>query len=167
MRPGYLYFSTFVWYVLSGGRFTAPFLKQIAGFSDSMIGYTFAIQIFLGSIIGSFGAAFADSLEKKLPRTGRALSLGLCVLLAAISFELHFVATFFLNRKISLLFHFIARLCYSICASITVPILDGIALSYLKSTGDQTCEYGKERLFGKSQYNLYVHAIIFRQDLMA
>lgn len=160
MRPGHLYFSLFIWYALSGGRFTAPFLKNVANFSDSMIGFTFSMQIFLGSLMGSFGAVAADSLEKKFPNKGRVAALGACIILGSLAFEIHLIATYLTNETSSLFVHFVARMLFSVCAAITMPILDGIALVYLKRTGDNSSDYGKERLFGKkSEHNiqLYCH----------
>lgn len=148
MRPGHLYFSLFIWYVLSGGRFTAPFLKNVANFSDSMIGFTFSMQFFLGSLMGSLGAVAADSFEKKFPNKGRVAALGACIIIGSLSFEIHHIATFLTNENTSIFVHFIARMLFSVCAAITMPILDGIALAYLKRTGDQSSDYGKERLFG-------------------
>lgn len=105
--------------------------------------------------MGSFGALVADSLEKKFPNKGRVAALGACIILGSLSFEIHLIATYLSNETASIFVHFVARMLFSVCAAITMPILDGIALVYLKRSGDNSADYGKERLFGKkSEHNI-------------
>ena len=161
MRPGWLYFSIFTWAVLTGGRFTAPFLKDIAQFDDSLIGVIIAIQSLLGSLLGSVGAVYADRLEFKYPNKGRMGFLGLGVLFGTISFEIHWLVHLLVqdNRVLSTGLHITARILYSVCLSIVFPILDGITLSYLTSHNCDAAAYGKERSIGAVGWAL-AHVII-------
>jgi len=161
MRPGYLYFTTFAWLVFTGGRFTAPFLQEVAGFDDALIGIAIASQMLIGSLLGSIGAVVSDRLEFKFPNRGRIYCLASGILLGTVAFELHWVVQFMFRgekNNSARTLHFLARMLYSISSSIIFPILDGITLSYLKSNvdgdgdgdggGDKKSAYGKERLFG-------------------
>jgi len=159
MRPGYLYFTTFAWLVFTGGRFTAPFLQEVAGFDDALIGIAIASQMLIGSLLGSIGAVVSDRLEFKFPNRGRIYCLASGILSGTVAFELHWVVQFMFRgekNNPARILHFLARMLYSISSSIIFPILDGITLSYLKSNvdgdgdggGDKKSAYGKERLFG-------------------
>jgi len=139
MRPGYLYFTTFAWLVFTGGRFTAPFLQEVAGFDDALIGIAIASQMLIGSLLGSIGAVVSDRLEFKFPNRGRIYCLASGILLGTVAFELHWVVQFMFRgekNNSARTLHFLARMLYSISSSIIFPILDGITLSYLKSNVD-------------------------------
>mmetsp|Transcript_4642 Transcript_4642/g.7029 ORF Transcript_4642/g.7029 Transcript_4642/m.7029 type:complete len:464 (+) Transcript_4642:120-1511(+) len=150
MRPGFLYFSIFTWLVFTGGRFTAPFLQNVAGFDDTLIGITFAIQILLFSFLSSIGGIWADKLEFKYPEKGRIGCLAVGTFLATISFEIHGIVQFLVkdDHTMSTVLHITARLMYASCSAILFPILDGITLSYLKKHSRDATAYGQERLFG-------------------
>ena len=150
MRPGFLYFSIFTWLVFTGGRFTAPFLQNVAGFDDTLIGITFAIQILLFSFLSSIGGIWADKLEFNYPEKGRIGCLAVGTFLATISFEIHGIVQFLVkdDHTMSTVLHITARLMYASCSAILFPILDGITLSYLKKHSRDATAYGQERLFG-------------------
>ncbi len=151
MRPGYLYFSIFIWLVSTGGRFSANFLEDVASFNDSMIGITFAVQMLISSFLGSVGSIYADRLELKYPNKGRLLVLASGLFLSTVIFMMHGIVRFFADEYEQHLlfvgFHFAIRVGCACFYSIIFPILDGVTLSYLKSR-DGSVSYGKERLFG-------------------
>ena len=152
MRPGILYGAVFIWFVFTGGRFTAPFLQKVAGFDDGLIGSVFAAQVLAGSFFGSLGAIASDKMENLYPQYGRVLSLIVCVLIGTISFELHFwVEVITKKEEVQVALHFLARILYAICTSSSCPILDAIVLTNLKEGNSNECDYGRERLFGKLQ----------------
>jgi Na+/melibiose symporter-like transporter len=159
MRPGYLFGCVFVWYVCCGGRFTAPFLASL-GFSESLIGLTFGLQVLFGSISAGYGSMRADKLERSYPGKGRLFFLIGLIVVGTLGFQLHFVIHYIsttydvknrlLNERLDkwLLFHIFARLIFATCMNLVFPILDGISLHYLKQINADECNYGKERLFG-------------------
>lgn len=63
-RPRILYAVVFFWLAWTGGRFTAPFLKEEVGFNDGQIGFLLACQTGLLAIIGPLGGAIADKDRK-------------------------------------------------------------------------------------------------------
>ena len=150
MRPGILYAAIFVWFVFTGGRFTAPFLKEVAHFDDGLIGSVFATQVIVGSFCGSFGAIFADKMERLYPHYGRIGCLVACVVIGTIAFEAHFLVESMTDEEsVQVFLHFMARVLYSICTSILDPTLDAITLTSLKEGNESESDYGRERLFGK------------------
>jgi hypothetical protein len=152
MRPGYLYFSIFIWLVCTGGRFTAPFLKEVARFDDSMIGIAVAVQILLSSFLGSIGSVYADRLEFKYPNGGRIAFLAGGLTLSTLSFMIHGLVFLLVDEEeqhlLCIGMHMVARVMYACFSSVIFPILDGITLSYLKKHQGGSVSYGKERLFG-------------------
>lgn len=150
MRPGYLYFSIFIWLVLTGGRFTATFLETIASFDDAIIGITISIQILIGSLLGSVGAIYSDRLELKYPKKGRLYCLAGAIILGTISFEIHGLLKILFKEKTtySLVLNIVARIMYASFSAVLFPVLDGITLAYLKKHQCAESAYGRERLFG-------------------
>ena len=64
MRPRVLYFATFVFYSLSGGRFTATFLEHQLKFTDNwMISAAMTVQLFASSLCKPWLGGLADSWE--------------------------------------------------------------------------------------------------------
>jgi MFS family permease len=159
MRPGVLFFFIFIWLVGNGGRFTAPFLEDVAKFNESLIGLTFGLQVLFGSIFESYGSMKADEWELKYPKKGRLMFLIALLSIGTIGFELHFLI-YQISRvrnddlaenqhmNIAIISHIIARIIFSICSTLVFPILDGISLAYLKEIDADEGDYGKERLFG-------------------
>ena len=86
MRPGILFGAIFIWLVCTGGRFTAPFLETALKFDEKLIGVTFALEVFFGSI-SSLGSVKVDQLERKYPQKGRIGCLILLVAIASIFFN--------------------------------------------------------------------------------
>lgn len=159
MRPGVLFFFIFIWLVGNGGRFTAPFLQDVAKFNESLIGLTFGLQVLSGSIFAGYGSMKADEWELKYPRKGRLMFLIALLSIGTIGFELHFLIYKMSNVRndqqlenqhtnIAIICHIIARIIFSICSTLVFPILDGISLTYLKEIDADEGNYGKERLFG-------------------
>jgi hypothetical protein len=67
-RPRVIYSSIFVWISVTGGRFKAPFLlEHEAGFSDSLIGITLALQGVISCLLGPWFGSLADSRERLYP----------------------------------------------------------------------------------------------------
>ncbi len=156
MRPGVLFFFIFIWLVGNGGRFTAPFLENVAKFNESLIGLTFGLQVLFGSMFAGYGSMKADEWELKYPRKGRLMFLIVLLSIGTIGFELHFLIYKMSNDQqlenqrtnIVIICHIIARIIFSICSTLVFPILDGISLAYLKEIDADEGDYGKERLFG-------------------
>uniref|UniRef100_A0A7S2N1P0 Major facilitator superfamily associated domain-containing protein n=1 Tax=Helicotheca tamesis TaxID=374047 RepID=A0A7S2N1P0_9STRA len=152
MRPRQLYFAVFTWLVLSGGRFTAPFLTNVAQLSETLTGLALAMQTVCMSMFLSVGGAIADHLEKKYPHRGRAATLIFGLGLSTTAFMLHGVVVHFSQQnsasKFVLSCHVILRMVYSTGLAFVMPVLDGLTLSYLVEQGSQKEDFGKERLFG-------------------
>ena len=159
MRPGVLFGFIFIWLVCTGGRFTAPFLEDVAKFNESLIGLAFGLQILFGSMFAGYGSIKADEMEIKYPKKGRLIFLVWLVLFGTLGFQMHFIIYFFYQREGDkndqtemtngiIILHTIARIIFSICSSLIFPILDGISLTYLKERNADEGDYGKERLFG-------------------
>lgn len=150
MRPGILFAVLFIWFVCTGGRFTAPFLKEVAHFEDGLIGTVFATQVLAGRICGSLGAVVADKLELLYPHYGRIGCFVACVVVGTIAFEVHFLVEYLTDdESVRAILHFMARVLYSISTSILDPTVDAITLTKLKDGNENESGYGRERLFGK------------------
>ena len=159
MRPGVLFGIIFIWLVCTGGRFTAPFLEDVAKFNESLIGLAFGLQILFGSMFAGYGSMKADEMEMKYPKKGRLMFLVGLILFGTLGFQIHFLI-YFVNQRVGdkneqkeltngmIILHTIARIIFSICSSLIFPILDGISLTYLKERNIDEGDYGKERLFG-------------------
>jgi len=135
---------------LTGGRFTAPFLENIASFDDAIIGITISIQILIGSFLGSIGAVYSDRLELKYPNKGRIYVLAGAICFGTISFEMHGLLKILSqkNNMTSIVLHIITRIIYASFSAILFPVLDGITLAHLKKHNCVESAYGRERLFG-------------------
>jgi hypothetical protein len=59
------------WTVSLGGRFLAPFLRNL-GLTDVEIGLALALQLGLMTMLGPWGGKLADVMEKQNPGRGRA-----------------------------------------------------------------------------------------------
>ncbi len=162
MRPGYLYFSIFVFLVVTGGRFTAPFLKEVAGFDDSLIGISIAIEKLFQSLLGSVGAIYSDRLEFKYPNRGRVYFLAVNVAFATLAYGIHGLVQYMFDgnsrdHPLAYILHFVARILYSAFIAVLFPVCDGITLSYLKShsnDNESVSNFGRERLLGAISWAL-------------
>ncbi len=153
MRPGTLFGAIFIWLVFSGGRFTAPFLEEVATFSEPLIGLTFGLEVFFGTMLSSFGAMKADQLESEYPRKGRIICLILLLTTATFFFQLHAVIMYYCTKS-AITLHIIVRIVYSVNMTLMFPILDGISLSYLQEINADDSDYGKERKYGKGTMSI-------------
>ena len=95
MRPGVLFAAIFTWQVCTGGRFTAPFLEEVAQFNESMIGLAFGLQILFGTVFASVGSKKADELELRYPGRGRVMVLMALVFCGNIGIQIHFLVYHF------------------------------------------------------------------------
>ncbi len=162
MRPGCLYFSIFVFLVVTGGRFTAPFLREVAGFDDSLIGISIAIEKLFQSLLGSAGAIYSDKLEFQYPNRGREYFLAVNVAFATIAYGIHGLVQYIfdgdsLDHPLAYVLHFVARILYSAFIAVLFPVCDGITLSYLKShsvDNESVSNFGRERLLGAISWAL-------------
>ena len=85
-----------------------------------------------------------------------------------MGFQLHFLIYYIAqhqeddsqaHKNISIIFHIIARILFSICSTLVFPILDGISLGYLKGIKANEGDYGKEQTHrvNTSEVLLFVH----------
>ena len=174
MRPGFLYFTVFVWLVSTGGRYTARFLQEIANMEDTIIGIVLAVHVLVSSLLGAYGAVYADRLEQRYPGHGRILVLLGGIICSTLAFELHGLIRLLGSTmkgeeedtaRIEIILHIIARIVFAGCSSMIFPVLDGITLSFLKlneqheqlrrsnddssaASSSSAVSYGQERLFG-------------------
>uniref|UniRef100_A0A7S2UAR2 Major facilitator superfamily associated domain-containing protein n=1 Tax=Attheya septentrionalis TaxID=420275 RepID=A0A7S2UAR2_9STRA len=156
MRPGHLYNALFIWLVWNGGRFTATFLKDVAHFSDTLVGLTFAIQVCISALLSPLWGSMADKLELRYPHRGRAFMLGSGVLLATSATLLHSVVEYLSRQEEeekllgidTKIWHMILRVFFAIGQSAPFPVLDGMTLAFLEEEGSSQADFGKERLYG-------------------
>ena len=155
MRPGYLFGAIFVWLAWTGGRFTAPFLEEVAQFDESMIGLAFGLQILFATLFAGIGSKTADELELYYPGKGRVYLLMALLFVGNIGFNVHYLVYHYnithqgqLSTNMAAMFHIIGRIILASCWGILQPIVDGISLAYLKEINANEAQYGKERLFG-------------------
>mmetsp|Transcript_4930 Transcript_4930/g.14061 ORF Transcript_4930/g.14061 Transcript_4930/m.14061 type:complete len:176 (-) Transcript_4930:1052-1579(-) len=150
MRPRHLYNAVFAWLVFSGGRFTAPFLEEVAGFDDTLTGLALAIQFGLASLLNPVMGYRADQLEMKHPHRGRCFALAFGMTLATAAFMMHGVVCRVLGQGTMAVFaHMFLRVVISVGWASVMPVLDGLTLAYMEEKGLGRSEYGKERVYGK------------------
>ena len=151
MHPRHLYFATFAWLVFSGGRFTAPFLEQVAGFNESQTGFALALQSFLTAALSSAAGSAADRLEARRPGRGRLEALVASIGLGTAVILMHGVVSRALggDTRLSVVVHTALRGLYAVALATAFPVMDGITLASLKDSGKGREEYGKERFYGE------------------
>jgi hypothetical protein len=164
-RPGLLYGSVFVWISLTGGRFLAPFLEKEGGLTATEIGLALALQQSVSTLLSSIGGSYADQLEFQSPGRGRAMVLGLGIVVGTLTFTLHGMprwipsSSWWLGEKEeeqqeqerhswSVSWHIVLRCIYAMSTSSVFPVLDGMTIQYLHDTAQSQSDYGKERLVG-------------------
>jgi hypothetical protein len=157
-RPGLLYGSVFVWISLTGGRFLAPFLEQEGGLTATEIGLTLALQQSISTLLSSIGGSYADQIEFQSPGRGRAMVLGLGIVVGTLTFVLHGIVPRWIpswleeeeqqERDWSVTWHIVLRCMYAMSTSLVFPVLDGMTIQYLHDTAQSQSNYGKERLVG-------------------
>eukprot|EP00977_Amphora_coffeiformis_P010118 scaffold2357_cov167-Amphora_coffeaeformis.AAC.26 len=160
-RPGYLYFSFFVWISATGGRYLAPFLENEGNLSSEAIGLTLALQSIVSMALSSFGGSWADSRERLRPGKGRVEVMALGISMGGLCCLLHSLQHFFsLDFFTSHVWHGGLQLMYAAFSVLTISILDGTTIQFLEDHPDFTKEdYGKERFWGAVAWAL-VHMII-------
>ena len=144
-----------MWFAWTGGRFTAPFLEEIAQFDESMIGLAFGLQILFGTLFTGIGSKTADELEQNYPGKGRVYLLMVLIFVGNIGFNIHYLVYHYtityqgqLSTNMAATFHIVGRIILTSCWSVLQPIVDGISLVYLQEINANDTQYGKERLFG-------------------
>jgi len=98
MRPRVLYFAVFVYFSLSGGRFTATFLEHELQFTENwMVSCAMAIQLLTASLCSSWLGGVADSWEESRggKNRGRLLIMSLGLTLSTIATLLHIPGSLF------------------------------------------------------------------------
>lgn len=74
-RPRWLYTAIFVWNTLTVGKFTAPLLQQLSPkFTDSMIGFTFALQYGIVACLAGWGGSMSDTQERIVSSSSKSKS---------------------------------------------------------------------------------------------
>lgn len=158
-RPRILYAVVFFWLAWTGGRFTAPFLKEEVGFDDGQIGFLLACQSGLLAIIGPLGGVIADK-RQITNKHGRVEVLFAGICLGCVSTLFHGIAHIFPSftysidqtsfmRQVTFLWHLSMRLLFSLSNGLVMPVLDGLTLAYLQADkNSDSADYGKERLHG-------------------
>ena len=158
-KPRIVYAALFCWNTFTGGRFTAPFLKEEIGFDDSLIGLALALQSGLGAMTGPWGGSIADR-RQRTHKHGRVhvLCIGLAIVSIAVLFHgiAYLIPSFSLKKTPSsyirtciISWHIFLRLVIACGQSVIMPVIDGLTLAYLESHPDlDRTEYGKERLHG-------------------
>lgn len=150
-QPRILYSAIFTWLAIAGGRFIAPFLEHEAGFSDTLIGLTVAMQLCVSTILGTLGGSWADALERNYPTRGRSYIMLGGVVGGSSFFLLHGMWRIFPEIAVfqSTVWHMALRLLYAICVSMVNPVLDGLTIAHLeREPGKEKEDYGQERLYG-------------------
>jgi len=154
-RPRCLHAAVFVYFVCTGGRFTAPFLENVAHFSDTANGLTLAAQMSLDALLGPLAGAVADAAERrahkhnKRKHWGRGLVMTLGVSVGTVAFILHgVVASVCADAERATALHVGLRLLFAAGNAFVYPVLNGITLAYLDDEGCPPSQYGRERLYG-------------------
>ena len=158
-RPRCLHAAVFIYFVTTGGRFTAPFLEDVANFSDTVNGLTLAAQVGIDALLGPAAGTLADVLEsKRFPNhrhRGRGLVMTLGVTVGTAAFILHGVVAYACDEdrlscspNTTTTLHIFLRLMFAAGNSFVYPVLNGITLAFLDDVGCPQTQYGRERLFG-------------------
>ena len=159
-RPRCLHAAVFVYFVCTGGRFTAPFLENVAHFSDTANGLALAAQTALDALLGPLAGALADAAERraheqhKHKHLGRGLVMTLGVTVGTVAFILHGVVASVCADESSCppatatALHIGLRLLFAAGNAFVYPVLNGITLAHLDDEGCPPSQYGRERLYG-------------------
>jgi hypothetical protein len=184
MRPRVLYFATFVFYSLSGGRFTATFLEHQLKFTENwMISATIAVQLMASSLCKPWLGGLADSWEASSSEGGkynggrlRIMSLGL--LISTVATLLHGLGSLYASAHWSegtdarnagdiarddsrqnlplplFAYHLILRILFVLGTGGCGLALDGLTLAQLEREGTDKNHFGKERLYGAISWGI-------------
>jgi hypothetical protein len=175
MRPRILYFATFVFYSLSGGRFTATFLEHQLKFTDNwMISAAMAVQLLASSLCKPWLGGMADSWEASSVASGvnnagrlRIMSLGL--LMSTVAMLSHGLGSLFFREHWNegtdefrpphltptlFAYHLILRIFFVLGTGACSLALDGLTLAQLERQGTDKNHYGKERMYGALSWGI-------------
>mmetsp|Transcript_20496 Transcript_20496/g.58796 ORF Transcript_20496/g.58796 Transcript_20496/m.58796 type:complete len:461 (+) Transcript_20496:154-1536(+) len=157
-RPRSLHAAVFVYFVTTGGRFTAPFLKDVAHFTDTVNGLSLAAQVLIDALLGPLAGTLADASERRHPRRkhrGRGLVMTAGVTVGTAAFVLHGVVASVCTEErwscsptTTTALHVLLRLLFAVGNAFVYPVLNGITLTFLDDEGCPQSQYGKERLYG-------------------
>ena len=158
-RPRSLHAAVFIYFVTTGGRFTAPFLENVANFSDTVNGLTLAAQVGIDALLGPAAGTLADAWEsKQCPHhrhRGRGLVMSLGVTIGTAAFISHGVVARACDEErlscspdTTMALHIFLRLLFAVGNSFVYPVLNGITLTFLDDENSPQTQYGKERLYG-------------------
>lgn len=169
MRPRVLYFAVFVFFSLSGGRFTATFLEHELQFTENwMISAAIASQLLSSSFCASWIGGVADAWAAKDGRSnGRLQIISLGLLLSTVATLLHSLGSLFVPRSGDehaesqptlplplLAYHLVLRMMFSVGTAGCMPALDGLTLAQLERDGVDKQNYGKERMYGAVSWGI-------------
>ncbi|KAL7445888.1 hypothetical protein ACHAXH_008662 [Discostella pseudostelligera] len=182
MRPRVLYFATFVFYSLSGGRFTATFLEHELHFSENwMISAAVASQLLASSLCKPWLGGMADSWEATSggENSGRLRIISLGLMTSTVATLLHCLGIYYMHWRTSddndnqfdivemtmydsqsliplplLAYHLILRIVFALGTAACSPALDGLTLAQLERDGMDKQNYGKERMYGALSWGI-------------
>ena len=182
MRPRVLYFATFVFYSLSGGRFTATFLEHELHFSENwMISAAVASQLLTSSLCKPWLGGLADSWEATSggENSGRLRVISLGLMTSTVATLLHCLGSFYMHWRTNadnynqfdivettmddsqsliplpqLAYHLILRVVFALGTAACSPALDGLTLAQLERDGMDKQNYGKERMYGALSWGI-------------
>ncbi len=178
-----LYFAIFVFYSLSGGRFTAPFLEHKLLFSENwMISAAVASQLLISSLCKPWFGRLADSCEavQGVENNGRMRVISFGLLTSTVATLLHGLGSYYIcwitnhsnqansldesdgtvgeaQTKIPLpllIYHLILRIVFALGTAACSPALDGLTLVRLEYDGMDKQNYGKERMYGALSWGI-------------
>jgi len=151
-RPRLIYFSTFCWISICGGRFLAPFLEQACGLSSTWIGVALAVQQVVSTATGPLGGTLADAQQRNenacansggigpsvatATNRGRAKAIAVGIIVGTVITLLHAVpvgALLTTNATFATVWHIGLRIGYALSSSLIFPVLDGMTVDFLKT----------------------------------
>ncbi|CAB9520265.1 expressed unknown protein [Seminavis robusta] len=140
-RPRVLYSSIYAWISVTGGRFLAPFLRNL-GLSDTEIGVALALQLAIMTCIGPWAARVTEALESEYPGRGRAQVLTTGIIYATMEYLMN--ALDFENKNCYV------ALCglYTVGVAMVFPALDGMTNDFLERSDNPDEDLARERLYG-------------------
>jgi MFS family permease len=166
-RPRALYWTVFCWVSVSGGRFLALFLENVAQLSSTEIGLVLALQQLVMTALAPWATSLADAREQNHPCQGRVHVVACGIVLGTAAFLLH-------NLVSHTWMHMALQVVYAAAGCLIWPVLDGITIGHLRSDGNddgnndggRQDEYGRERLFGAVSWAITNLGLSYALDLV-
>jgi MFS family permease len=167
-RPRALYWTVFCWVSVSGGRFLALFLENVAQLSGTEIGLVLALQQLVMTALAPWATSLADARERAHPGKGRVHVVACGIVLGTAAFLLH-------NLVSHTWMHMALQVVYAAAGCLIWPVLDGITIGHLRSDGNDNDgnndggrqdEYGRERLFGAVAWAITNLGLSYALDLV-